>query len=298
MSSVFLSVIICTRNRADEIIDCLPHVAAQAKQFPDVEVVVVDNGSTDNTKDVVERASRDLVFPFRYVYEPVTGLCQARNHGRARARGAVLAYIDDDEEVAPGWVAGMREHFLAKKSDCLAGRVGVRLKAEPPFVVDEEMMWFFCTTALGDEPRFLSYPEHPIGGSMAFTTEVFDTTGGFDTNLKLYGDETEFFRRASGLGFTAYYNPEILANQVVPANRLTKTELRFKSLIRGKGAASVWLLGNEASVGSRISKILEYALRTGYVGARSVTGRTFGRFFTFWFNWGFLKQLISGIEVK
>ena len=294
---MLLSTIICTRNRADEIVNCLPVVALQARQFGDVEVVVVDNGSTDNTRAIVLELTERLEFPFKYVYEPVAGLCQARNRGRAEASGRVLAYIDDDEEIGPDWIRQIREHFLSEKSDCLAGKIGVRLEAEPPFPVDDEMLWFFCTTALGDKERYLEYPEHANGGNMSFRTEVFDAVGGFDTNLKLYGDETEFFRRVSEMEFGTYYNPKIEVNQIIPKDRLTKEELRHKSIVRGKGAAAVWLLGPGLGT-TRLPKIVEFFLRTGYVGVRQLSGRTFGRFFTFWFNWGYLVQLTKGPNVR
>src|SRR5690348_12990589 len=98
---MLLSVIICTRNRASEIAECLPGLAEQAKQFSDVEVLVVDNGSTDNTKETVQQLSDRFQFPFRYVFEPIAGLCQARNRGAAEAQAEVLAYIDDDERIGP-----------------------------------------------------------------------------------------------------------------------------------------------------------------------------------------------------
>ncbi|MBK8300790.1 MAG: glycosyltransferase family 2 protein [Chitinophagaceae bacterium] len=81
-----LSIIICSRNRAKELESCLPVVAKQASLFRDVEVIVVDNGSTDNTMETIQRIVSSLQYVFRYVLEPIPGLCQARNRGRAEAK--------------------------------------------------------------------------------------------------------------------------------------------------------------------------------------------------------------------
>jgi glycosyltransferase involved in cell wall biosynthesis len=161
--------------------------------FSDVEVIVIDNGSTDNTKEVVNglaAESRDCV---RYVFEPIAGLCQARNRGRSEAKGSVLAYIDDDVVVGDEWVKRVRQHFIEQKSDCLGGRVTATLDGELAFQMDDSMLWFFQATSFGDKPRDLEYPEHPIGCNMAFTTEVFDAVGGFETALKLYATKLTFF---------------------------------------------------------------------------------------------------------
>jgi glucosyl-dolichyl phosphate glucuronosyltransferase len=300
---MFLSVIICTRNRAAEIVNCLPSVAREARSFSDVEVVIVDNGSTDSTREVIENVSEKLDYAFRYLFEPVAGLCQARNRGRAESRGQAIAYIDDDVLLEDGWIAKIREHFLAEKSDCLGGKVSVRLEGDAPFEIEDEMLWFFQASNFGERERELKFPEHPIGCNMAFRAEVFDTVGGFNTELKLYGDETDFFRRVSEKNFTVFYDPQIEVSQVIPADRLTVEELKHKSYIWGKGAAKVWLLSTLESDGGggggvkRIKKIAEFGLRTLYIQLVSIASRAnFGKFYTLWYNRGYLAQLMKGLK--
>lgn len=292
-----LSVIICTRNRADEIINCLPEVALQAREFSDVEVVVVDNGSTDNTKETVAELSKKHDYPFRYVFEPIAGLCQARNRGRAEAKGKVLSYIDDDLIIEKNWIKHIRNHFLQETTGCLGGNVDVSLVGDGNFDFTEDMLWFFGKRDFGREVREMRLPEHPVGGNMSILTRVFDEVGGFDTNLKLYGDETDFFRRAASKGFKMLYDPKVVVRQIIPANRLTKEELRYKSYSWGKGSATVWML-SEPGFFKRLAKMVEYFFRTVYVGLSSLVKGSFGKFYTFWYNCGYLAQLFKGLEKR
>ena len=293
----FLSIIICSRNRAHEIVNCLPPLAEQARQFGDVEVIVVDNGSTDNTKQVVEEAKKKTSYPFRYVLESIPGLCQARNRGRDEAEGKVLAYIDDDAIVKPGWIGLIRQHFMDGKSDCLGGKVSIELGGEMPFRLEKDMEWFFMASQLGDSPRMLSYPQHPTGCNMSFTTRVFDEIGGFNTNLKLYGDEKDFFRRVAEKKFSVYYDPGVEVYQFIPGERLTKKELKEKSFKWGEGAAMNWMLEQGSSV-KRAGKVFEFSLRTIYMSIMSKVRGNFGGFYTYWYNRGYLKNLLKGVESK
>lgn len=295
MSGVFLSIIVCTRNRADELTGCLPALASQAKEFSDVEVVVVDNGSTDSTRGVVGRASAESGFTLRYAYHGEPGLCRARNHGRDVARGRVLAYVDDDVRVGPAWIKQVREHFLARKSDCLAGRVKVDVEGELPTWFPKDLLWILGETTFGDRVRRLSFPLHPQGNNFAVTKEVFDTAGGFDPKITLYGDETEFFRRVGQHDFTTLYDPGVVVTQSIPAHRLSQKALGHKAYIWGRGSAMVWMLASPNTL-RRAAKTVEYMLRAVYVGCRWCLSPRFGRYFTFWHNCGYVRQFISGIK--
>lgn len=289
----FLSIIVCTRNRANEVGDCIRSIVVQASKFADVEFLVVDNGSADRTREIISELKTELQYDLRYVFEPEPGLCVARNRGRAEAKGEVLAYLDDDVRLVDGWVRRVREHFLDGKSDCLGGKVTAELESEPPFAIDDSMLWFFQATTFGEQPRQLEFPLHPIGCNMAFRVEVFDAIGGFDPSLKLYGDETDFFRRAGTAGYVTLYDPAIEVSQRIPAERLTIDELRTKSYKWGEGSATVWMLAS-GDGSKRLMKIGEYALRTIYVRTGSLLRSGFGRFYTYWYNRGYLAQLVKG----
>ena len=90
-----ISLILCTRDRAGALKGALDAVAAL--DFAGTwEVVLVDNGSSDTTKAVIEDFAKKVAFPVRYVHQPIKGLSNARNAGLAAARGAIIAFTDDD----------------------------------------------------------------------------------------------------------------------------------------------------------------------------------------------------------
>lgn len=110
-----ISLVLITRNRARLLERCLNSLHAQSR--PPDELVVVDNGSTDDTAEVVSRFQP--AYPVRYIVEPRPGVGQARAAGCAVATGDILAFVDDDAIAEPGWLAALEETF------CLDSRIGV-----------------------------------------------------------------------------------------------------------------------------------------------------------------------------
>src|SRR5713226_9622239 len=116
-STPLISVVICTRNRAQLLERALASVADQEFARTDYEILVVDNGSTDRTQEVVKQ------FPdARYLYEGEAGLCIARNAGWREAKGRYVAFFDDDATALPGWLAAIRDGFASASP--LVGIVG------------------------------------------------------------------------------------------------------------------------------------------------------------------------------
>ena len=104
--AINITVLLCTFNRGQRLSKALDSVAAQI--LPDSvswEVVVVDNNSTDQTREIVERYCRRYPGRFRYIFESHQGLSRARNTGIRESRGEVIAFIDDDVIAEPTLVA-------------------------------------------------------------------------------------------------------------------------------------------------------------------------------------------------
>ena len=108
-----ISVIIPTRNRAELLRDTLTSIQGQTLSYELFEVLVVDNGSTDNTKDVTLNFKKNLN-NLRYVYAPVPGLHEGRHRGMKEARYNLLVFADDDILATPDWLLSYYEVFKTR----------------------------------------------------------------------------------------------------------------------------------------------------------------------------------------
>jgi GT2 family glycosyltransferase len=220
-----VSVVVCTRNRADQLVACLDRLARLT--YPTLEILVVDNAPTDDsTRDVVAGvAARDP--RFRYVVEPRPGLSRARNAGLAAARGRYLAYTDDDVAVDPGWVQGLLRGFgRAPDVGCVTGLVAtadIAGAAEEYFDARAASWSTRCEPllfALGgpgsEDPLFPYSPGiFGTGANLAFDRELLVGLGAFDEALGAGtrtrgGEDLDIFVRVLRSGRSMAYEPAAL----------------------------------------------------------------------------------------
>lgn len=245
MTTVRLSVIVCTRNRAGYLRDCLASLAAVDLQGH--EVVVVDNGSTDETADVAaEAVSRSS--SLRYVVEPRAGLSHARNAGIDQANGEVLAYLDDDAVVTAGWlpaVLGAYERWPDVAG--VAGRVTLRWRSSRPEWLVPRLETWFAGFDKGEVPRLLAPDEYPFGANMSVRRDVAAAAGGFAVDLGYVGrgligsEEREFFRRVRAGGGTLGYEPAALVYHQIGDARLSRRWLLRRTYAQGRADARMEL---------------------------------------------------------
>ena len=127
-----ISVIVVTLNRAESLQEALRSLIRQERQ-PD-EVIVVDNGSTDNTKEVVLNFKDKL--NIKYVYEVQSGIPYARNAGIRNATKDIIAFIDDDCVADRNWLKYLEIPFIKDPHIGVVGGEVSYLKAEQS-IVDE-----------------------------------------------------------------------------------------------------------------------------------------------------------------
>lgn len=112
---MLISVIIPTYNRAGWLAECVSSVAAQT--LPPSEILIVDDGSTDHTPQVVAQLARESALPLRFIHQDNRGAAAARNTGIRAARGAVLCFLDSDDRFVPEKIASQLARLRA--SPCL-----------------------------------------------------------------------------------------------------------------------------------------------------------------------------------
>src|SRR5262245_6549575 len=291
MSEILVSVVICTKNRAKYLSVCLEEVIKQASEFSDVEIVVIDNASTDDTKAVVDKLFTNATPSCRYVYEGRAGISNTRNSGRAAARGGIIAYTDDDAIPRPGWMDKVRGHFLDSGSDYLAGKVELKLDAPLPGWFSEGLLWVIGKSPFGDKVKVLE-SESPISANCAIRAAVFDAVGGYDPRISYYGEEVNFFYRIKEKGFITLFRTDIVVDHHVPPERLTKAALRGKAYLMGRGAAQVAVLPSVSLYGW-LKLFAENLYRLCCVGCAWLTRPRFDREFTFRQYLGYMIQLLT-----
>jgi glucosyl-dolichyl phosphate glucuronosyltransferase len=225
---MMINVIICTYNRGEMLRTALESVAASAVP-PSVEwdVLVVDNNSTDKTRDVVDEFCLRYPGRFRYLLETQQGLSHARNAGIRESRGDVLVFTDDDITVDGGWLWALSSPLLEGECAGTGGRVTPVWKCPPPRWFPIEHPWASIVQFdLGSDagPLFKA----PLGANMAFRKGVFEKHGGFRTDLGrcadslLSNEDVEFGRRLLSAGERLRYEPSAVVRHPVAEDRLRK----------------------------------------------------------------------------
>jgi hypothetical protein len=173
-----------------------------------VQVVVVDNASTDATPTLLADYARRARFTFRHLREPRPGKSHALNAGLAATDAQLVAFTDDDCVLEPGYFAAVRRHFATGRLHYAGGR-------QLPLVSDDAPIGLNTSTEHVDLPPG-SYlrPGLIQGGNLVVAREVFARVGGFDTALgpstRWRFEDLELVARASLAGFSGAYLPDLV----------------------------------------------------------------------------------------
>jgi len=246
---MLITLILCTYNRCGILPKALNSVVASiVPSWVEWEVLVVDNNSTDQTREVVEDFCQRYPSRFRYLLEPKQGLSRARNAGIRESRADVLAFTDDDVTVDPSWLWNLTASLCNSAWAGAAGRVLPLWGNSLPGWLspkDPHELAPFVAFEPGSEADVLTEP--PFGANMAFRKEMFEKYGIFRTDLgrcandMLSNEDTEFGRRLLNGGERLRYEPSAVVYHPVAENRLRK-EYLLKWWF-GKGRSEIAELG-------------------------------------------------------
>jgi glycosyltransferase involved in cell wall biosynthesis len=273
-----ISAIICTRNRAKYLRGAIESLRDQSLPPDQYEIIVIDNGSSDETRQVVQ-SEYAHVPNLRYIAEPVVGLSQARNTGWRAARSEYVAYLDDDAVAAPCWVSSILRAFadVIPRPGCVGGPIDLMWEDNAPDWVPFDL---YCTLGFcshGTESRALHDHEYNAGGNMAFPCTVLQEVGGFSNELGrrrlglLSNEELLIERRIRGKGFSCYYVPAASVKHWVFASRLRAGWFVSRMFWQGVSDAITEQLLNPHSPMARCRRAVR-ALRLAGVGMKRVAG--------------------------
>ena len=225
-----LSVIIPTRNRAKYLKQLLLSLKKQDSVTFQWEVIVINNASTDRTKQMVQSLIKKYPVPLRCIYERRPGLHNGRNRGAIEARGKILGYLDDDMILSESWLKGIRL-IEQKKADAVAGRIfPLWLGAIPPwadYIYDGKVSGYWALLDLGKRRKGIKSRLVP-GCNYFIKRNLVKKLNGFHPDsmpakrLKYRGDgETGFFKKFELSGYKAMYDPVATAYHIVDKTKLS-----------------------------------------------------------------------------
>jgi glycosyltransferase involved in cell wall biosynthesis len=233
------TVIICTYNRSHNLPGCVEYLSRQQDvETFDWEVLVVDNNSSDDTRQVVEQLAKDSSIKLRYAFEPQQGLNYARNHGVTASDSRYFCFVDDDIKVRPDWLAALYQALESNDADTVGGRIHLDPDIQLPPWVTGEVRGFLGYQDYGEEPFWMDgRSQYPYGGNMSFNRRVVDKIGMFNPKVGRKGEgrkrgelfkgaETDYFHRLAATGDARfYYEPRAIVYHQVQPHQLERKYL-------------------------------------------------------------------------
>ncbi len=238
-----LSVVVGTYDRASSLRQTLHSLAALDTDGLQGEIIIVDNNSSDDTREAVEAFLLTAPLPARYLFEPRQGLSYARNTEIEAASGQVIAFTDDDVLVERNWLQEIARAFALENPAALGGKIVPRWPASPPAWLGPELHRFLGLLDHGDEPKTMLTPEL-WGANLAVRADVFRTLR-FQGNLgrighKLYnGEDADLLQALIDRGEKILYWPRASVQHDIQLRRLDKRYFRKWHWDAGEMAARV-----------------------------------------------------------
>ncbi|MDY6806559.1 MAG: glycosyltransferase [Cyanobacteriota bacterium] len=296
-----ISAIICTHNR-DRYLGAAIDSLLEQNFSGSFEVIVVDNASGDNTRQVVEARESDR--RLKYIYEPTLGLSAARNRGAKEASSEILAYLDDDAVATPQWLGVLHEAYQNNEKLAIAGGKVYLIWPEamvPPPWLSPGLAGNLGYYDLGDSPVNIESPGlTPRGLNYSIRGIFLEEIGGFDTSLgrvgkKLLSNE-ELHTTALALkqGWEVSYLPEALVGHNVAPERVKPSWFIERGWWQGVSECYREQLAGEAGV-AQLGRGGERIVRGLYKSLKYM-GEPAQRFDNFVYAYGQIGYLIEALK--
>jgi glucosyl-dolichyl phosphate glucuronosyltransferase len=234
-----ISIIIVTRNRADSLRETLK--AMEQVRVPsdwEVELLIVDNGSTDHTGSVV-REFANAPWTLRYFVEHRLGKTIALNSGLRIAKGEIFLFTDDDVRPCREWISGMCAPLLSGRADAVVGGIAIAPHLLRPWMKPQHRSWLASTEEISPES-----PNCMVGANMGFSRKVLEKVPGFDERLGPgaigYGDDTFFGCQLREAGYVIVSAFDIIVEHHFDPSRLTAEH--FRRMARGMGRKTAYIV--------------------------------------------------------
>lgn len=237
---MFVTVLISSQDRAASLRRTLQSLLTSSNlEMSDWEVLVINDGSVDNTDNVCRQFVKNFPSRFRFLSQENCGKSTALNRGIAAARGDILAMTDDDVICAPDYIQAIRSVFADPSISAAQGRVLLDCDGGLPRWMSDRSKNFVGFCDRGDHVKPWKYSL--LGLNMIVRTEEARGIGGFAPELGPKGtgflEDTEFSLRLLRAGYKLVYAPQILVRHQLRRERLTRSSLRRRYFHLGRSDA-------------------------------------------------------------
>jgi len=190
------------------------------------EIVVVDNGSTDNTRETVEELAKQCKVPIQYLVETKRGSAFARNAGFKAGRGEILGLIDDDVIVDSTWVKNMVKVYDNPEVSCAGGKLALKWYNGAPPKWFEPFRGVLGEIDLGDKPGEIPCPQTIVAGNFSIRKDMLLKVGGYNpcnasTDMPVGDGESGLCQKVYDSGGHIYWVPEATVLHLQDAGRIT-----------------------------------------------------------------------------
>lgn len=268
------SVVICTRNRAAFLADAIRSVLDQQYPADRYELLVVDNGSSDDTAAVVAPFLTASAVPVSYLREPRLGVSFARNLGIARSRHDYVAYLDDDIVAGPTWLAALDAAIRGHGARAVGGRIEAVLEpscAAPEWWRDGNVRTLFgldhSRHLMGATVAAIRWPLWLATGNSAYARALLIELGGFRTDFGPRGrrrhvaEDIHLNLQLERAGVPLYYAHEAWVRHRVTAEQLSRRSVWRRTHWSGVTAAVAAAMLDRPSAAARPAALAGAAIR-------------------------------------
>jgi len=293
-------VIICTRERAESLSRTLTSLQnLRLAAGLTYELLLIDNGSSDKTRELAHSFMETNPEIYRYYYEPKKGKSNALNLGIQKAQGDILAFTDDDVIIDPNWLQKLWDTFVDNKHIvAVQGRILLQreLEALPPWI-DSANPALLLILPYYDPSASPSYCETLVGANMAFRREAFEIYGLFDPRLgpgaSGFGEETEFGMRLKAARKKILFQPAATVFHEYCEERFTWDfwEQRIDKQARGDVIVDTYIKKVKSKRYKRYMRMMENYLKYWFYRATRNTRKEYKYHWKYRYNKSYISKL-------
>lgn len=233
-----ISVNICTYNRKKLLKKTIDSLLNQnIDEHFSYEIIIIDDGSTDDTKILINDITTASKIKIKYFYKEKHGIADARNRGLNESSGEWIAFIDDDEIADSNWLNELMKTAISESADCVGGAIQLLIPESSVVEVKSATRKHLGESLASNPFKNIFNYKGPGTGNVLVHKSVFDKIGSFNSAFYDAGEDQDFFIRARSAGFFIAFTSDAIVYHVITEDRLSDDSLKLTAKKNGTSLA-------------------------------------------------------------